>query len=198
MTLPDISEKKRAVLDQIRVAFDSVPYPGDERITSHPCSECAEVSLALAGKDWRKFLFEPYQVFGYFRPRQPEIKISRDFLSLVTVEALHYFLPLILSAIVVDHREADLMIDSAAHLFDPGPLGKDLGLWEWSEKRSRTLLKAMSPQQRSATIASFSCLPPEYLDPDASVPPTVSDAIKNLESGEPLAWKGKTDGTSGT
>lgn len=193
----NLNAEQEHLLDEMRRAFADVPYPGHDGITKahfttfgDECDECAGVRAAFRDKNWRLFLEEPYELLGYFAPRKPTSTIGRDFLPLLQVGALHYFLPLFLAAMIVDREEADVMLESIPRCFDPGPKkdgsAKDAELWAHGYERCRQLLALMSEEQRHAAAAALNHIFKD--DPDAGVRPTPYDAILNLENGAVVAW----------
>ena len=88
------------------------------------------------GQDWRTHIDDPFAFLGRFPPGQPEIRMSRDSLCLLSATALHYFLPIFLSAIMTDPEEADVMVTSIASIFN-----------------NDSLLTLMTTDQRKATAA---------------------------------------------
>jgi transposase len=181
-------------------AFTDAPYPGDDRITTvHlsvcgiPCLECAEVAAAFAGKDWRDYLERPYELLGYFPPREPVTAIGRDFMPLMTTEAFRYFLPVLLAAMIIDPEQADVLLDGMPSEFDPGSQADDvlgdLVQWRWCHDRARRLLESMSDRERQAVALALRYV--QGTNPEADtdrIYPTVNDAIENLLAGAPVAW----------
>ncbi len=194
---PNLSEDQMSLLRDIEQAFADVLYPGDDNITEvhfakcgAECIECADVREAFRGKKWRDYLEHPYDLMGYFAPRKPVSKIGRDFLPLLQVEALHYYLPLFLAGMIIDSGEADVMVDAIPSKFDPGPKSdsssKDAELWGYRYGRCKKLLAGMNEAQREATAAAL-----RFIFKDSfgyGVRPSPADAIRNLEAGEVIAW----------
>ncbi len=195
--MASLSQEQRSILDSLQEAFSDVPLPGDDRITElhlsvsgEPCEECAEISRVLAGRHWRDYLEQPYQLLGYFPPREPCIRLGRDFIPLLTVAAFHFFLPVIVAAILVDPNEADLMLDSVPSTFDPGPRpdedSRELNQWTWRHERCKQLLAMMSESQRLSILKALRSISASYSTP---VSVAYEDAIENLEAGTVVAWK---------
>lgn len=191
-TSPDLSENQKRLLHDIEQAFVDVSYPGDENITKvhfatcgAECIECADIRAVFRGKKWRDFLMHPYELLGYFAPREPTLTIGRGCFPLLKVEALHYYLPLFLAAMIIDPREADVMLDGTPSNFDPGPKSSNEELWEHQYARCKTLLAAMSETQRKAAAAALRFI---FRDDLGGIRPTPSDAIRNLEAGQVIAW----------
>ncbi len=93
---------KDEVIDEIKRAFASVPYPGDSRLVydnSGSHLECNEVQAAFKGKEWEslspEFLFE-----------------QRYSLSFFSHEAFNYYLPAFLIFVVNDFYNADDLSDN--------------------------------------------------------------------------------------
>lgn len=180
----------KEILDQLRAHFRDVPYPGDKNIVSHSCWECDPIRDALKGQVWEPFLNNPYDLLGYFN-REPRLKIGRDCLPLLTLEAFHYFLPLFLAAAVLDPAEADVMTISLTHWFDPGPQPEpsedSMKDWQRNHDKSQKLLEAMTPAQRRTAAAVFRVL--VAVEGDTPVRPNYADAIENLETGKVVGWR---------
>lgn len=183
-----------ALLASIRRAFHDVPYPGDDGIVKMhfqswggECFECAEVRDTLAGKDWSAYFDKPFELFGYFGP-DPDLWLGRSFISLLQVEAIHYFLPVILAALITDPGEADMMVYSITGPFAPGRREGDASgkteHWQWRYDRCTRLLALMDAPQRLATAAALRFI---FRDEDFGVRPSPFDAVANLEAGQVLA-----------
>jgi hypothetical protein len=181
-----LSEKQRGILERIERAFAPVRSP--DYITNHRCWECDDVTRTFLGKKWHDYLYRPYELLGYFAPREPTIKVSRDCFPLLTRGAFHYFLPVFLAAMVIDSREADVMIDSMPGQFDPGPPRSPRGdrkRWELKCEQCEDLIRLMSEDQREAVACAL-----EFFGPDTDrIPPTRQDAIENLRAGAVIAWR---------
>ena len=188
------TEEQRILLRDIERAFAPVPYPGHENITKvhfatcgDECKECADVRKVFRGKDWRNYLQHPYELLGYFAPRKPTSKIGRDFLPLLMVQAFHYYLPLFLAGMIIDPREADVMLDGIPSHFDPGPKSassaKDAELWEHRNARCAQLFAAMNEAQRKAAADALRFIFRKETS-DYGIRPSPADAIRNLEAGE--------------
>jgi hypothetical protein len=178
--MAEITEEQRVVLERLERAFAEVPYPGDDKIAKHDCEECEEIRALFAGKHWRDYLYRPFELLGYFPPREPTIRMDRGCLPLLTTEAIHFFLPLFLSATITDPAEADCMIDALP--FDPGIHDKGSSDWQWSYGRCKALLESMSDDQRQAVRLAMESI-------DRGRVPRYADAIENLIAGSPVAWK---------
>lgn len=73
-----------------------------------------ESEKIFSNLDWKTVVEKPYSILGYFREG---LKIPRDFCSIFSDEAMLYYLPLLLSAIITDSQEADVLIDSIEYSF---------------------------------------------------------------------------------
>ena len=113
-----MSEDERFVAD-LKEAWATVPYPGDNNITSHPCFECEEIAEYFRGKSpWDNF---PIQ----------ELRYHHAALSLFTPAAHHYFLPAFILADLTDRREADVIGENILYGFANAPTD------EWLAPRLR-------------------------------------------------------------
>lgn len=195
-----LTEDERILLREVKLAFADVPYPGDDRITKMhftvsglPCQECEAVRRAFAARKWPDYFEDPYQLLGYFPPRRPTSIIGRDFMPLLRVSAFHYYLPLLLAAMMIDPAEADVMWDGLPGQFDPGrrpdPAVKpeDADSWETKYAYCADLMFAMSPAQRAATAAVIRHLH-EGERAAGGEWPSPEDAARNLDAGKVIAW----------
>src|SRR5689334_6156359 len=99
--------------ESIESAFGDVPHPGDDNITRHAgCLECAEIADYFRGKSWRG-----HSMQGLWR--------IRDALPLLTPEALHYFLPAFMLAVLDAPDEADVTPEAIIGTFTPPPDAAD-------------------------------------------------------------------------
>ena len=190
--MDNLNEKQRDILQCISTAFATVPYPGDDGIIGHECSECERANAVFRGKHWKDYLYSPYELLGYFAPQQPTIMFSRDSLCLLQPKAFLFFLPVFLAGIVIDSKQADVMVDAMPGQFDPGPTSRcKPDLWTWKKNRCEQVIKLMNEEQRQAVILAL-----QYAAPNSDqVPPTTKDAIENLKAGSAIAW-GKYDATT--
>jgi hypothetical protein len=177
---------KKEILETLdRVFPDSPPLRADE-ITSHFCEECEAIREALAGKKAKDYIRQPYELMGYFN-REPKLILSRGCFALLTPRAFVYFLPVFLSAMIIDPREADVMLDSMPSQFDPGPTnGNFAKVWNHVEQKAREALSLLTPAQREAVAEALEQFVPSEI---STILPTYSDAVANLRSGEPTAWR---------
>ncbi len=140
--------EQQAILQAIEKAFAVVPYPGDDGIVEMhyalcgaPCINCVEVRELFVGRHWKDHFQKPYDLLGYFPPREPAIRMCRDSVPLLKDEAFHFWLPLFLSAILLDEDEADLLITSVLGKFCPQ-----------TTQNPSWLLLLMTEEQRMITI----------------------------------------------
>jgi len=81
----------------IEDAFADVSYPGDDNIADHQhCPECDDVRAFFRGKSWRGLRF-------------PELHYYHESLPLLTLDALHYFLPGYMIATLENWDQADMI-----------------------------------------------------------------------------------------
>ena len=163
--MDNLNEKQRDILQCISTAFATVPYPGDDDIIGHECSECERANAVFRGKHWKDYLYSPYELLGYFAPQQPTIMFSRDSLCLLQPKAFLFFLPVFLAGIVIDSKQADVMVDAMPGQFDPGPTSRcKPDLWTWKktgktlEKQGMTLSGKLSGQKGFVTFHDYVAL----------------------------------------
>ena len=134
-------------LGQFRVslehAFAKVPYPSDDNITDceykrscgNSCLDCLQIADYFHGKNWR-------------REKTKDLRRNEDALNLFTVEALHYFLPAFVWAVLEDKQEADVLYDKLIFLF------RDL-----TAPRTENIVARLTEAQRKVLIEYFAfCL----------------------------------------
>jgi len=80
--------KTKTLIVEIKTAFSNVPYPGDSKLVDHSCWECDEIAAQFKGKSWKELL------------KYSTTWLDRDtaFVSLLSPDAYHYFMPLCLIA----------------------------------------------------------------------------------------------------
>jgi hypothetical protein len=176
------TREQSEILQQLLEAFSEVPHPADEAIVGHRCEECEQLRATFAWKHWADYLHRPYDLLGYFPPREPATVVGRDFVPLLTIDALRFFLPVLVSAVLLDPHEADIMMDSVFELFVPGPppslASVDRHRWEWKFRRCHEFLASLSPAQRHAVALAFETFPTDR---------AARAALENLRAGAILA-----------
>jgi hypothetical protein len=128
------------IRESIESAFRDVPYPGDDNITrcTHAdCLECAEVAEHFRGMTWHGHTMQ-------------SLWRVRDTIPLLTPEALHYFLPAFMLAILDTPQDADITPISIIGQFTPPAQSAD----ERQRAYFDTRLAQFTPAQRQA-IADF-------------------------------------------
>lgn len=135
----------------LEAAFAAVPYPGDDNITDcgytktfgGPCFECREIAEYFRGKPWRGHAIT-------------DLRYHESALSLFTEEALQYYLPAFVEAVLDDPQAADVIYDGLIFIFTPS-----------SSPAAEHHVQRLSSAQRSVMIAYFQyCLEErgDYLD----------------------------------
>ena len=124
------------LIAQIDAAFGARPYPGDDNITHHPCTECAEMAAYFKGRSWRSVTGE-------------ELRLEGQGDSLFTVPAYCYFLPAYLTAAIREPEAADVCVDHLTYRF--GPKEDDA----WGRGRLGEILSELSRTEREAALAYF-------------------------------------------
>ena len=76
--------------------------------------EGAEVEAAFKGQHWKSMLEDPYAMLGTFKKG---LDFPRDFILILSDQAILYYLPVFLSAISISVNEADVIIDSLISKF---------------------------------------------------------------------------------
>lgn len=93
---------------RIEIAFAETPYPGDQNITPHECSECAAIRNALKGTDWHDWI------------EAPVAELRRHaVLPLFSPEALRYFLPAFLIAVIREPGPAQWILEQFLYALNP-------------------------------------------------------------------------------
>jgi len=125
-----MENKKDIKLERIIKAFTQEPFDKPKNlfrtgisIPSMIIFDGLEVEEAFKGLDWKEKIREPYSILRTFEER---INFPRDFMSTFSEEAFLYYLPFFLSAILIDHREADVMIYPVSYHIKEGKLYKRL------------------------------------------------------------------------
>jgi len=133
----------------IQEAFSNVSVPAG-RIVSCPCPECEQLQVTFGGRQWASL--STHEVF-----------IEAMSLSLLTLEAFHYYLPAYLCVSLQNDDESwDVRFQTTVFLGEL--LSKHPG--EWADERQLVL----SPNQVSAVVAycEFIALTDEELIEEAT------------------------------
>lgn len=143
----DLSEEEISLIKKIRSAFSGKSFPGNGSITrcsydhrnggndGGPCDECVEIA-------------------EYFKNKRQWQACSAEFLrgqdaalSLMTIEAVRFFLPAYLIQSILNPNELDVLCDYIIWSFSPYDK-KD----NFSEKRCVDLYRSMDSSQRAVYI----------------------------------------------
>ena len=80
--------------EEISGAFQNAHYPGDDRIVSHECWECTEVTNAFKGTRWQDWIDRPPE----------DLCMRGGGIFLLSPEAFRYFLPAYLIVSLKDEK----------------------------------------------------------------------------------------------
>lgn len=89
---------KRKIIE----AFQSTPYPGDDNLISHRCLGCDKIAQTLRGQHWQTWADDPRKI----------VFMDRGYLTSLTAEAFHYYIPLPVLACLYYYKEADTLSES--------------------------------------------------------------------------------------
>jgi Family of unknown function (DUF6714) len=127
-------ENRTALVNQIQAAFETEPYPGDDRLVNSRGGyhlEANQIAAAFQGKHWRqldlRFLFPQRQSLYFFTP-----------------EAFRFFLPAYLLASLGGKRVATDVRETV--LFSLMPPKKGSKEWDWFAAR----IEPLSSEQKMA------------------------------------------------
>ncbi|MCB0526773.1 MAG: hypothetical protein R3A50_01765 [Saprospiraceae bacterium] len=113
--------KRNTQLIRLIEVFSQTPFERPTRLYDKETSIASimifdgeEVDKALKGKTWQSMVEDPYATLGTFKNG---LTFPRDFIVILSDKALLYYLPLFLSAIIINPAEADVLIDSLLSKF---------------------------------------------------------------------------------
>lgn len=145
--------KKDEIVDLIERAFHGTPMPtpenlvqmGADAVTEDPGTDQQFAASKLMNRHWEDFT-------------ATDVRQVSDALSIMTPEAIRYYLPAYMIAVIKDPSSADFAIDTTKWNLSPPPFG--YSSLEAFEKR----ISVLSPGQRTAIAYFFEYLrrQPQY------------------------------------
>lgn len=146
---------------RLEAAFADVPYPGDGNIAPHECGECAGMRKALQGTHWRDWVEKPVM----------EVRRQAE-LPLLSAEALRFFLPAFLMAVLRDPDGAQWIFEQFLYALDPEETKRP--------KRMLEFLKLLSEEQRAALLSFIDWAAAEI--PEYTLPERLEAARATLQA----------------